>query len=131
MNKMHFYRPMMTGSIPTSTHLKTTSIPASNISKSQKGYNLEIAVPGFSKEELEIILEEGNLKITGKYEVEKETKEQCIHKGFTKQPFEISFKLSDTIDNENIDAKVENGLLRINLGLKTEAQKEVKNIAII
>lgn len=80
MNKMHFYRPMMTGSIPTSTQSKTTSIPASNISKSQKGYNLEIAVPGFSKEELEIILEEDNLKIIGKYEVEKETKEQFIHK---------------------------------------------------
>ncbi len=131
MNKMHFYRPMTTGFNPTPTQSKTTSIPASNISKSQNGYNLEIAVPGYSKEELEIMLEEGNLKIIGKYEVEKETKDQFIHKGFAKQPFEISFKLSDTIDNESINAKVENGLLRINLGLKTEAKKEVKNITII
>ena len=115
---------------PSFNQVKTTFTPASNISKDDNGYTLEISVPGFSKEELELHLDDNNLKVVGKFESDKESKEQFIHRSFSKQPFSISFKLSDTIDAESISAKVENGLLKIHLGLKAEAKKEVINIAI-
>ena len=130
MNKVHYYRQPGNRYQPTTQFTKKSFTPASNIFKDDKGYRLEIAIPGFSKEELDIQLVENKLTITGKYETPAESPVNYLHKGFGKQGFNLEFSLSDAIDGNSISANVENGILSIILNYKEEAKKVVKSISI-
>lgn len=130
MNKVHYYRQPGNRYQPTTQFVKKSFTPASNIFKDDKGYKLEIAIPGFSKEELDIQLVENKLTIAGKYEAPADDSVKFLHKGFGKQAFSMEFSLSDAIDVNSISANVENGILSINLNYKEEAKKVVKSISI-
>src|SRR5579871_6525823 len=64
------------------------------------GYAVEIPVAGFKPEEIDVTLEDEVLTVRGKSE---------------KRQFTRSLLLPDDIDADNIDAKVENGLLTLGL----------------
>ena len=66
------------------------------------GYQLRMNVPGFSKDDIQVSVEGGRLKINGVLKEEK-------------QEFEHSFTLSDDIDSNKIEAKVKDGVLLITL----------------
>jgi HSP20 family molecular chaperone IbpA len=42
-----------------------TALPAVNISETESGFHLELSIPGFSKEEISISLDENNLIVSG------------------------------------------------------------------
>lgn len=130
MNKVHYYRQPGNRYQPNAQSTKMSYTPASNIFKDDKGYMLEIAIPGFTKEELDIQLVENKLTITGKYEAPAESEVTFLHKGFRKQGFNMEFSISDSIDGNSISANVENGILSINLNYKEEAKKVIKTITI-
>jgi len=129
MNKVQFYHPFMKR--PDVPNFNGTSqIPPTNIFKSDDGYVLEIAVPGFKKEEIDISLKDSKLSIKGKSEVTEEVEAKFVQRGFTKKSFDLSFGLSEQIDQETIDAKIENGVLKITLRYKAEVKSAPKNILI-
>ncbi len=130
MNKVHFYRPAGNRFQTTNSFTKNSLTPASNIYKDDKGYRLEVAIPGFSKEELDIQLIENKLSIVGKYELPAESSEKFLHKGFGKQGFKMDFTLSEAIETESINANVTNGILTVRLNFKEEVKKEIKSISI-
>ena len=70
------------------------------ITRTDAGYTVEVAVPGFRPEELDITVENDILTIAGKTE---------------KRSFTRSLVLPEEIDTENINAKVEHGLLTLTL----------------
>jgi len=81
-----------------------------------------VNVPGFSKDDLKISLDEkGYLKISGEKEVEGEIRK--IQRSYYIQHL-------NSLDTDKIQAKVENGLLVINLGKKDESKKGSKEIII-
>lgn len=72
--------------------------------------NIEFAVPGFSKSDLEIELDNQFLTVKSK-----ERAEDDIRTGFAAFTFEKRFKVSDKMDKEKISAHTENGVLYISL----------------
>ena len=87
-----------------------TSYPPYNIVKDGNKYTIEMALAGLSKDDLDIVLEDGSLKIS--YESEGDSQDY-IHKGVAMRSFTRSFKLAEDIAVES--ALLRDGLLCIEL----------------
>lgn len=112
------------------------SVPALNVIENEKDYELEFAVPGLKKEELNLQVDNDgvmSISMVSKQEDSKtDNKRNYIRREFSYQRINQSYILPDDADHKNIKAKVENGVLTINIPkVPTESQaKAVKNIAI-
>ena len=88
--------------------------PAVNEKVDENGYYLEIDLPGVEKEDIEISVNEGILTISGERKLErKEEKENYTRIESFFGRFERSFKLPADADSDNIEAKYENGVLKL------------------
>ena len=114
----------------------STAVPALNVIENEKDYELEFAVPGLKKEELNLQVDADgimSISMARKNEENKEDKKRnYIRREFTFQEFNQSYILPDDADRAKISAKVENGVLTINVP-KLPAEKQpqtIQNIAI-
>ena len=90
--------------------------PAVNEKVDEKGYHLEVDLPGVNKKDIEISVNEGVLTISGERKLErKEEKENYTRIESFFGRFERSFKLPSDADSENIEAKFENGVLKLSI----------------
>jgi len=88
--------------------------PAVNEKVDEKGYHLEIDLPGVKKENIEISVNDGILTISGERKLEKkEEKENYTRIESFFGRFERSFKLPADANLDNIEAKYEDGVLKI------------------
>jgi len=106
-----------------------TFIPLVNEKVSEKGYTLEIDLPGVEKENIDIAINDNILTISGERKVQKNEESENYTKieSFFGR-FERSFKLPADADTDNIEAKYENGVLKIFIPRK--AKLEGKKIEI-
>jgi HSP20 family protein len=107
------------------------NVPPANIVETIDAYHIELSVPGRTKEDFKINIENGLLTIS--YEKKEENKQEdykSIRKEFSFQSFKRSFTLDDKIDATTIQAKYENGLLKLLLPKKPEVKEAVKQITI-
>jgi HSP20 family protein len=113
--------------------------PAVNVKENEKSYVMEVAAPGLKKEYCRINIDnDGNLnvKIENKFENKEENKkdekkEHYLRREFSYSNYEQSYTLPDNVDKEHISAKVENGVLTIELPkLKKEEVKNERRIEI-
>lgn len=105
----------------------TTEYPRYNIVKQEDGYQIQVAVPGWNKEQVLICFEEdtNTLTISGqKKEVDNET--AWVHKGISGKSFERKFKLDSNL--EISDADMADGMLVVNI--KHSKNSGVKTIPI-
>ena len=77
------------------------------INKVENGYKLELPVPGFKPEEIEVTIEDRVLSIVGRSE---------------KRQFTRTLVLPEEIDDNNVEATVEHGMLSLSLQLHPKAQ---------
>ena len=104
--------------------------PPANLSKDEDKYTIEVALPGYSKEDIEINLEEDTLSIRAEKIEEQEYKDQYLAREMHFDTVTRHFDLDDDIDREGITAKYEDGLLRIALPHNGSAQSSRKQVAI-
>ena len=78
-------------------------------------YEITLAVAGFKKSDIELELEDGTLKISGTSAVLDDTGDQVeyLHKGIAERNFIRTFKLAEYVEVK--DAKLEDGILRVQL----------------
>ena len=106
-------------------------IPAVNISENENQFEIELAVPGFKKEDFKINLEENVLTVSSeKKEETKEEGKKVTRKEFSYASFKRSFTLPETADANHISAKYENGLLLLTVAKKEEAKVQAREIVI-
>ena len=90
---------------------KQPSYPPYNIiQKETNHYLIEIAVAGFTKDDIDLTLERGTLTVEGK---KKDDSSNYIHKGISARGFRRTFTLADTV--EVVGADVIDGMLYIGL----------------
>lgn len=77
------------------------------ITKVENGYQVELPVPGYRPEDVEVTVEDRVLTIVGKSE---------------KRQFTRTLVLPEEIDTENVSATVEHGMLSLELRLHAKAQ---------
>ncbi len=104
--------------------------PAVNVKETDENFILELAAPGFVKEDFNIELDNDVLTISSEITTEKETKEEgkYTRKEFNYSTFKRSFNLPDTVDGTRIEASYENGMLLAVLPKKEEAKIQPKRL---
>ena len=88
--------------------------PRVNITETKDGYLLEAEMPGVNKEGLELLLENNELTLVG-HRGDQVRDLQLIYRESGNYDFRRSFALDPTIDTAHIEAKIENGVLRLKL----------------
>lgn len=102
--------------------------PMVDIYETNDDYYLVANMPGVSKEDVKVKLEDGDLVIMGRVNYLGELRRKFVMKEIDTSNYFRKFKLSDSVDKDKIDAKLENGRLLVYLP-KVERVKP-KNIEI-
>ena len=108
---------------------KQFATPAVNIKESDKDYTIQIAAPGMTKNDFKININEYNeLAIYLEKKDEKEDKgkekESWLRREFSYTSYSQSFAIPEDVDETKISAKIENGVLNIDLPNKEVTDKE-------
>ena len=113
------------------TTITAPSFPYYNIvKKSQNNYDIEVALAGYSKDDIEVNLENGVLSIKSKKEDKSEEKEdgEVIHKGIAKRYFSKAITIADDVEVKG--AELKDGLLKVSLERIVPESKKPRTIDI-
>lgn len=103
----------------------STSLPPVNLFEGKDNYKIELAIPGFKKEDVEMILEKNVLTVKSKQENKNnENTDDYFRREFNYSSFERSFTLPKTADLDSINAKFNNGVLEIAINKLEEAKEK-------
>ena len=109
----------------------TVNYPPYNLVKTgDNKFNIEIALAGFNKKDINITSENGMLTIESKQdEKSKDTKDgEVIHKGISKRYFKRSFTIADDVAIKG--AELKDGLLKVSMEKIIPDAKKLKTITI-
>ena len=99
--------------------MRTATMPAINVKETDKAYYIEMAVPGMTKEDFHVHLNDKDqlvISVEKKQTNNDEDKSsKYLRKEFTYTHFEQALQLSENIDRDAITAKVCHGVLKIEL----------------
>lgn len=111
---------------------RTMNVPAVNITETKDDYLVSLAVPGMKKDDFKIDVDGNMLTISSEKEETKEEKDKRFtRKEYNFSSFTRTFTLPEEINKEKIEAKYEEGVLKIALPRKEEAKKLIaKHIAV-
>lgn len=104
-----------------------TTLPAVNVKETSESFVVEMAVPGMTKEDFKVELNNNLLTISSEQKSEHEEKEndKYTRKEFSYQSFQRSFQLSrEAVDADNIQAKYENGVLHLTIPKREEVKQK-------
>jgi HSP20 family protein len=105
------------------------SVPAINIQQNEHGFKVEVAAPGMTKEDCNVrIDDDNNLVIDFEKKSETENKDQkgtYLRREFSYSRFQRKMILPDNIEKEKVTAKVENGVLTVEIPTVTEEKVQV------
>jgi HSP20 family protein len=112
-------------------HNEFSGFPPVNITENSDAYHLEVAVPGWQKENFNVKLDGGLLTISAeKKDEKKDETAKVIRNEYSNKSFKRSFTLDEKIDATNISAKYENGILKLDLPKKEIVKTASKEITI-
>src|ERR1700759_281181 len=101
----------------------TNFIPAVDIYEDEKKIVLKLEVPGIPEKDLDVSVENNTLTVKGERKFEKEEKEENFHRIERRYgTFYRAFTLPSTVDSEHVQASYQNGILKLELSKKPEAQ---------
>jgi len=113
-----------------------STAPAVNVKESEKAFTMEVAAPGLKKEYCKVnINNEGNLVVKIEHKAEQEDKQpeaeqfHYVRREFSYTNYEQTYILPDEVDKEHISAKVEDGVLTVELPkLAPEPEKKMDRV---
>jgi HSP20 family protein len=95
---------------------KNFEIPSTNVIENDKEFKLELSAPGFDKKDFKVEVIEGVLNISAEKEHKaEEEKDNYRKKEFSYSSIRRSFVLPENVLEDKIDAKYENGILKVAL----------------
>lgn len=98
---------------------KGLQVPPANISETRNEFNVDLSVPGMSRSDFNVEVEDGTLTIScEKKDERKEDTENYKRREFSYNSFSRSFQLPDNVLEDKINAKYENGMLHISIPKK-------------
>lgn len=107
------------------------NLPSTNISEDEKSFKIEMAAPGLERKDFKVETQDGTLTISSEKEKEsKEENENYRRREFSYSSFSRSFQLPENSLPDKIEAKYEDGILRLTLPKKEKTEmkhrKEIK-----
>ncbi|MBX2931426.1 MAG: Hsp20/alpha crystallin family protein [Chitinophagaceae bacterium] len=106
-------------------------MPAVNVHETNEGYHIELNAPGLNKDDFKINIDNNILTVSFEKKEQTDNKEyKTIRREFNYQSFKRSFTLDDKVNAEGIQAKYDNGILKLFLPKKEEVKAMPKQITI-
>lgn len=102
--------------------------PAVNVLENENEFNLQVSLPGWSKENVKVEIDKNLLTISGEV---KEVKAEFIRKEFKTSSFERSFTLPKDVNMDHISAEHKDGILEITVPKDIEAKEKMKRLVSI
>jgi len=120
------------------TEERANFVPATNIIENENAFLIELSAPGFNKTDIKVEVENDTLVISAEHKEEKkeavpagrQEKSNYTRKEFNYGSFKRSFTLPETINTEGLEAKYEDGILKLTLPKKAEVAKAVKEVKV-
>ena len=114
------------------TGVRSVSAMKTDIQDLKDGYQIDMELPGFAKEDVRAELKNGYLTVRAAHTEEKENKENTnyIRKERFAGHYQRSFYVGDQVTQEDIAAKFKDGVLTLNVP-KKEKQPEVEEAKYI
>ena len=112
--------------MPTLPSYTDAAYPRYNLIEKAGDYRIEVAVPGWKKEELEIVFDNKELHIKGKKDTKLGDDEDFIHQGLSLKSFERRFILNADLLVDKVN--LQDGLLTINLSRTPDSKKKILEI---
>ena len=117
-------------------NISAQSYPPYNVARvtddeGEVSYEITLAVAGFTEDDIEIVVENNHLKVSGKSGVlaeEAGTKVEYIHKGIAERNFTRTLRLADHVEVAN--AFLQDGILKIKLVVNIPEEAKPKTIKI-
>lgn len=114
--------------------MSNAHLPAVNVKEDNDGFEVQLAAPGYVKEDFNVSVDNDRLVISANMEKEHTEEEngQYTRREFMSRSFERSFTLpKNTINTDAVEAKYENGVLKLTLPKLDEVKpKPAKTIEI-
>lgn len=107
-------------------HSSDTYPPHNVVKNSDTEYQIELAVAGFSREDIDIAVEDRTLTVSGAQSPD--TNKEYIHKGISEKKFVRNFRLSEYV--EVIGADLKDGILAVGLKVVLPDEKRPRKIEI-
>ena len=105
-------------------HASLSATPRANIKKLDNAYNIQLAVPGFSRDDLDISIEDSMLTIsasTGHGDIS----DDYTSREFNYSSFSRSWSLPDGFQSSQISASYEAGILNVTIPFQQENIKKI------
>jgi HSP20 family protein len=108
------------------------AFPQTNVVETPEAFHLELNAPGRTKEDFKVQVENGLLTVSFEKKEDSAQTEgyKTIRREFEFKSFKRSFSADDKINTEGIQAKYENGILKLLLPKKEESKPVAKQINI-
>ena len=104
-----------------------SSVPAVNIKEADGKYQVMLAAPGLKKDDFHVEVDGNLVTISAETKSEKEEKEdQYTRKEYSYSSFSRTFTLPENVEKDKIEARYENGELKLVLPKKENASKSNK-----
>lgn len=101
----------------------TTWTPAADLYETNEEFVLEIGLPGFRHEDIEVTVERGILTVSGQRPARQEDESFTYHvREHTYERFSRSFQLPASVNADDVTAEFENGMLVVTLPKAAEAK---------
>jgi len=105
--------------------------PAVNVVENEGDFEIEVVAPGMKKDEFTVSVEKGILSIHGSSKREEEEKDKnYTRKEYIAHSFSKSFTLPEHVDPEDVTAKYEDGVLRLQLKKNAKQLPPKKEVQI-
>ena len=112
--------------MPTMQSYTDTGYPRYNVIENKGNYRIEVAVPGWKKEELEIVADGEELHIAGKKEQKLEVDVKFDHQGLSLKSFDRRFILNPDLQVDKVN--LQDGLLTIALSRTPNSKRKILEI---
>lgn len=104
--------------------------PATDIYETESGVTLQVDLPGHDPKSIEVKVEKGVLTLRSERKSDDKAKDNARRLERNFGVYTRSFKLPDTVDATNVDARYENGVLTLTLPRKEEAKPRVIEVKV-
>lgn len=92
---------------------------------------LQVEVPGMTKDQVNVEVDDGTLHLRGERKIEKDVKEESYHRvERVYGTFHRSFALPDTVDPDKVRAELKDGILEIRIGKREQAKPKQIQVSI-
>jgi HSP20 family protein len=107
------------------------SFPAVNVAEKDNEYDIDLAVPGYKKEDFKIKVNDDVLTVSAEAKTEnKEENKEYTRQEYSYSSFSRSFRLPDNVKDDQISASYEDGMLKLCLPKTSTPTKATKEIQV-